>query len=77
MDKDLQKYYEDRFELFSCVGWKDLLKEIQQVREQVNKVEYTHDLSFAKGQLKELDWFLRIQDITEQAYEELQDDATL
>ena len=29
MNKDLQKYYEDRFTMFTTQGWKDLVVDIE------------------------------------------------
>jgi RNA binding exosome subunit len=54
MDKELEKYYNNFFEMFRTEGWKQLLEEVENNVEQTNNLEITkdeQDLYFRKGQL--------------------------
>jgi RNA binding exosome subunit len=54
MDKELEKYYNNFFEMFRTEGWKQLLGEVENNVEQTNNLEITkdeQDLYFRKGQL--------------------------
>lgn len=54
MDKELEEYYNNFFELFRTKGWKQLIGEVDNNIEQLNNVEATkdeQDLFYRKGQL--------------------------
>tara|TARA_B100000519_G_C14199472_1_gene417150 strand:- start:876 stop:1151 length:276 start_codon:yes stop_codon:yes gene_type:complete len=54
MNKDLEVYFNNYFEMFRSEGWKQLLKDFQQNITNINSVEQTTDadnLHFRKGQL--------------------------
>lgn len=54
MDKELEEYYSNFFELFRTKGWKQLIGEVDNNIEQLNNVEATkdeQDLFYRKGQL--------------------------
>ena len=38
MTPELQKYYEDRFNLFSMDGWKDLIEDIDKIIASINNI---------------------------------------
>ena len=74
MNKELEKYYENRFKIFSEPGWIDLLVDVKQMKEVIDNLRSckgSDDLFFKKGQLDILDWLLTIQSASEQAYDEL------
>ncbi len=74
MEEKLQRYYENRFDLFSHPGWLDLMEDAQQLFEAYNKVTSITDsnnLFFKKGQLDILDWVLTLKEVSEKAYEDL------
>jgi len=74
MDKELQKYYEDRFSTMSTQGWKDLMTDIDSMLVSTNSLEgvdSVEKLHFRKGELSILMWLKSIKSISEQAYEEL------
>ena len=51
MTPDLQKYYEDRFDLFSQQGWHDLMQDVDKMLESMNNVSTIADekvYNFAK-----------------------------
>ena len=75
MDKQLEKYYEERFSTMTTVGWKDFIEDTTNIFNAVNKVapiQTELDLFFRKGQLDILQWVISLKESTEQAYEQLQ-----
>jgi hypothetical protein len=75
LDQELQKYYEDRFTMMTTSGWKDLIEDVQTFYDNYNKVntiETFEDFHKRKGQLDILQWILSLKDVSEQTYEELQ-----
>jgi hypothetical protein len=79
MDKQLEKYYEERFSTMTTQGWKDFIEDVQGIFDSVNKVapiQNEIDLFFRKGQLDILQWILTLKESSEQAYEALQKDSS-
>lgn len=75
MDQDLQKYYEDRFTMMATQGWVDFIEDVQNFYDSYNKVntiETFEEFHKRKGQLDILQWILSLKDVSEQTYEELQ-----
>ena len=78
MDKDLQDYYEARFDMMSTKGWKDLMEDVDKMSIQYNnlfEVSNEAQLNFKKGQIDILLWLLSLKETSEQAWLELQEDA--
>ena len=76
MDKDLQKYYEERFNMMATVGWKQLLEDIEGMVDAYNSLESVDSLErlhFRKGQLDILNWVLGLKATSEEAYKEMSD----
>ena len=74
MTPDLQKYYEDRFDMMSMEGWKDLCMDIDIMIESLNNISVIPDektLHFRKGELSILTWLKTLKEVSEKAYEEL------
>lgn len=74
MDNTLQKYYEERFNMMSTIGWKDLVDDVQAMFDAYNHVSAissTEQLFFKKGQLDILNWILTLKEVSEKSYEEL------
>jgi hypothetical protein len=74
MDKELEKYYSDRFDTMTSQGWKDLMEEVTAFKEQITtikNIKTVEELYFQKGQLDMCDWLLGIKDASEKAFEEL------
>ena len=74
MNQELQKYYEDRFDLFSRPGWTDLIEDIDGMLEALNNVSTIADeksLQFRKGEISILTWLITLKEISERAYEDL------
>ena len=74
MDKELQEYYENAFDMMASKGWKDLLEDLDKLKTNINNVTLTtdtQDLFFRKGQLDILDLILKRKDACEKVYEDL------
>ena len=74
MTPELQKYYEARFDLMSKEGWKDLMEDIDTMIESLNNISTIPDeksLHFKKGELSILTWLRTLKQVSERAYEEL------
>lgn len=74
MDKRLEKYYTDRFDMFGTQGWKDLMQDIEEMVKTTNTLNGVEDektLHFRKGELSIMQWLLNISAISEEAYRNL------
>ncbi len=74
MNPELQKYYEDRFDLFSRPGWADLMEDVDNMLIQLNNVSTIVDekrLQFRKGEISILIWLQTLKSVSEKAYEDL------
>ena len=74
MESSLQKYYEDRFDLFSRQGWADLMEDVDNMLIQLNNVSTIVDekrLQFRKGEISILVWLQTLKSVSEKAYEDL------
>ena len=74
MDRELETYYTDQFNMMASKGWKDLLEDFSKLKANINDVTLTtdtQDLFFRKGQLDILDLILKRKEACEKVYEEL------
>ena len=74
IDKELQKYYENRFDMMAHQGWLDLMEDIQAMLVSTNTldgVDSPEKLHFRKGELSILNWLLSLKSVSEKAYGEL------
>jgi hypothetical protein len=74
MEKELQKYYEERFSMMGSVGWKDLTIDIESMIDSLNNIGSITDektLHFRRGEMSILIWLKNLRGVSEQAYEEL------
>jgi hypothetical protein len=74
MTPELQKYYESRFDMMSTEGWKDLSVDIDIMIESLNNLSVIPDektLMFKKGELSILTWLKTLKEVSERAFEEL------
>ena len=74
MTPELQKYYENRFDMMSREGWKDLMEDIDNMIASLNNISTIPDeksLQFKKGELSILTWLKTLKQVSTQAYEEL------
>jgi hypothetical protein len=74
MTPELQAYYEARFSMMATEGWKDLLEDIDNMIEPLNNISTIEDeksLQFRKGELSILTWLKNLKQVSERAYEDL------
>jgi hypothetical protein len=74
---NLQKYYEESFNMMATQGWADLMEDLNKLKDSLNnlsQVTDTQELFFRKGQLDILDLILKRKDTCEQVYEELENE---
>lgn len=74
MTPELQKYYEDRFSTMATEGWRDLMEDIDNMINSLNNISTIPDestLQFKKGELSILMWLKTLKQVSERAYEEL------
>jgi len=80
MTPELQKYYEERFAMMATQGWRDLQEDIEKIIETLNNIsviDSEKDLQFKKGELSILTWLKTLKQVSEQAYEDLQDEKNV
>ena len=78
MDKELETYYNNYFDLFRNEGWKQLMEELKNNALFINSVEAVKDeadMYSRKGQLQVLASLLNLETTITNAQEELDDDA--
>ena len=74
MNPELQKYYEERFSTMSTQGWIDLMEDVDRMIEPLNNISTIADektLQFRKGELSILIWLKNLKQVSEQAFEDL------
>jgi hypothetical protein len=74
MTPELDKYYSDRFSMMATDGWKELTIDIDNMIESLNNISVIPDektLMFKKGELSILTWLKTLKEVSERAYEEL------
>ena len=74
MTPELDRYYSERFSMMSMEGWKDLTIDIDNMIESLNNISVIPDektLQFRKGELSILTWLKTLKEVSERAYEEL------
>lgn len=74
MDKELQKYYEERFSMMATLGWKELMEDVDNMVNALNNISVVQDekdLMFKKGELSILTWLKTLKEVSERAFEEL------
>ena len=74
MNPELDKYYSDRFSMMGSDGWKDLVEDIDTMIASLNNISVISDeqsLQFKKGELSILTWLKTLKEVSERAYEEL------
>ena len=80
MDKELQEYYEARFDMMSTKGYKDLLADVEVMIDERNNLMATQsleDLNFRKGQLDVLHWMRTLKKLSEEAWEQLNNEEDI
>jgi hypothetical protein len=74
MTPELQKYYDERFSMMTTDGWQDLMEDIEGMIEPLNNISTISDekaLQYRKGELSILTWLKNLKQVSERAYEDL------
>lgn len=74
MAPDLQKYYEDIFNMMATDGWQSLIEDFKELEKNLVNVRTVKDeqsLNYRLGQLDILDLILKRKETCEKVYEEL------
>jgi hypothetical protein len=74
MELSDQKWYEDQFDLFATQGWKDFVRQAEDIFESMNEVEgisTPEQLYRAKGVLENLRWITSWEESVLRTYKEL------
>jgi hypothetical protein len=74
LDKKLEKYYEARWDMFASQGWKDLMEDAKSMLDAYNRIDTAQtfeEFHMRKGQVDILNWLLTLKEVSERAYEEL------
>ena len=74
MTPELQKYYDERFSMMTTDGWQDLMEDIERMIEPLNNISTISDekaLQYRKGELSILTWLKNLKQVSERAYEDL------
>ena len=74
MTPELQKYYEERFTTMSTQGWVDLMEDVDKMIEPLNNISTIADeksLQFRKGEYSILIWLKNLKQVSERAFEDL------
>jgi len=77
MDKELETYYNNYFDLFLTEGWKQLVGELSTNAQQVNSLETVKDeadMHFRKGQLNILANIINFESLIENAHKNIEED---
>lgn len=79
MNKKLEVYYENQFEVFLKQGWKDFIEDTKVLLDTMtlDSVNNEQELYFRKGQKDCLNWVLQRQHIVSDAYEQLLNNGEL
>jgi len=76
MQKNDQRFLEDRLSMTETEGWLDLLIDVRNLEDSIANIENINtekDLWVIKGQLRVINFLLSLEDATNLALEELQD----
>ena len=77
MNKEIQKYYEDRFSMMATQGWKDLIEDLETMlaaTDNLSGVSTIEQLHFKKGEVSIMNWLKNLRDSSAEVYERLQEE---
>ena len=79
MDKELERYFETYFDLFSSEGWKQFIEDTEgniNLVSDLMSVKDGNDLYYRKGQLETLNRIVNFKELIERSYKEAQQDES-
>jgi hypothetical protein len=74
MNPELERYYSERFSMMSTQGWIDLMEDVDKMIEPLNNIATIADeksLQFRKGEYSILIWLKNLKQVSERAFEDL------
>jgi hypothetical protein len=74
MNPELERYYTERFSMMSTQGWIDLMEDVDKMIEPLNNISTIADeksLQFRKGEYSILIWLKNLKQVSERAFEDL------
>lgn len=76
MNKELQRYYENRFDMMASPGWRDLMQDMSEMLSTTNKLDgvTVDNLKFKQGELSIIRWLMSLEQVSSKAYEDLNAD---
>lgn len=79
MTEELRKYYEARFDMFASQGWRDLMVDVRAMMEATDTLSgvTVDNLQFKQGELSIMRWLLSLREMSETAFEELQNEKNV
>lgn len=77
MTPELEKYYENFFDMFNTEGWKQLMEEVDTSIDSfiIENINTEKELFLVRGQLVQLNFLKNLQAVVEQTYEDLKNDS--
>jgi uncharacterized protein (DUF2164 family) len=75
---ELDKYYEDRFDMMATPGWAAFMEEMETFEKNLNNVGLIDNearLNFVKGQLDMVRYLRGLKSLSEGVYESLKDET--
>lgn len=77
MTPELEKYYEDYFDLFITDGWKQFIKDLEESTGNFNirYVKTPDELYYAQGQLQVVDMILNWETTVRNGYDSVQEET--
>lgn len=73
-DKDLDRYYQERFITTGTPGWEEWMEEVKTLRDayaNISSVRTPEELFFRKGQVDILDWILNVRELAKSTYDDI------
>lgn len=73
-DKDLDRYYQERFITTGTPGWSEWMEEVKVLRDSyadISHVRNAEELYFRKGQVDILDWILNVRELATSTYDDI------
>jgi hypothetical protein len=80
LNKELETYFENQFDMTSGAGWKDFTEKVKEMvakDSQIFTIKDEEELFKRQGRLDILSWILGWRDACEVTYKDLQDEQDL
>ena len=77
MAPELQTYYEGRLSMMGDIAWKQLMEDVEAMMQSTNDITSIQDektLHYRRGEISMMRWMLSLRDVSEQAYQQLQEE---